>query len=1230
MLDAAKESWKDALTLGNIHGIRNAQASVLAPTGCLVGGSLVATERGLVRLNSLGDPAGEQWQDLDLQVSTDEGPRQATKFYVNGLESVVTVDTARGYRIKGTPRHRIKVVQPDGAWVWKRFEEIQPGDTVPLQLDQLIGQPQKVNLPPLAESYWTGERHAMAPRQLTPELAEFVGYFMGDGSLHAKGIRLCVADGDFDVVERLSQLGKQLFNLQAHTSQQQGYTEVAFHSVRLVEWWEACGFAKHEPQPGHTGKGWHPHIPDAVLHSNDHEVYGAFLRGLFEADGTVTQGYPTWSTTSLEFSRDVQSLLLALGYPTTRKIDTTGWGQSDLAVLRLLNTGYNEDWLHAIGFISDRKNAAVEIKDSQQSARKDHIPVTRELIDRVAPDNDRFRKVLLMGLNRSNSVSRRIAMEVYFETGDPELGRLLGFFYDTVASAELGEDELTYDLSVPDNVTYVANGFVSHNTIGLMMDCDTTGIEPDLGLVKSKKLVGGGSMRIVNRTVPAALQQLGYQDEQIEAIVAYIDEHATIEGAPAFKEEHLPVFDCAMGERSISAMGHVRMMAAVQPFISGAISKCVVGDTLLATEDGLVRIESLHRGEAADSFRDEIIEVASLGGTQKTDAFYYGGRRKVRKLVLRSGHTVTGTENHRVMVATEVGPVWRYLDEIEPGEYVAMQYGSELWSPIAARFDDFFPSAPYGSQKRVTLPEEMTQELAFLLGTYAAEGHTHRPTWTVTITNSVDTVLERVAAAWESQFGVKAKIVRDEGKCLGVVVSSKTIVEFLEYLGCGSRASEKRIPNQVLRSPRKTVLSFLQGLFLEAYASVTSMPKLAICLDAPKLLDDLQAVLTNLGVVNGRISKYDWKYDKTFDEVYAAGSHAGRLADLVPFMEPEKAARAAELPRVASPHETADVIPGIRGRELYDLIPKGRSGRNGRGSGKAAQWRFLLDQRTRHVSRATVERLAADGVQLPTWLQSVLDDDLHFSPVADIDDAGEQDVYDISVPATHAFVGNGIVNHNTVNLPESATVEDVEEMYIEGWRLGLKAIAIYRDNCKTGQPLSLAKKKAAAASVSGTAVASATTEAAAAQGIVRRRLPKQRPSQTISFQVGDAEGYLTAGEYPGDGLGEIFVKLGKQGSTLSGVMDAFAISVSLGLQYGVPLETYVSKLMNMRFEPAGMTDDSEVKFATSIVDYIFRRLAIEYLPAEKRQQLGIYTLEERSASLDAGGYPPVPAPTEAA
>ncbi len=132
---------------------------------------------------------------------------------------------------------------------------------------------------------------------------------------------------------------------------------------------------------------------------------------------------------------------------------------------------------------------------------------------------------------------------------------------------------------------------------------------------------------------------------------------------------------------------------------------------------------------------------------------------------------------------------------------------------------------------------------------------------------------------------------------------------------------------------------------------------------------------------------------------------------------------------------------------------------------------------------------------------------------------------------------------------------------------------------------------------------------------MRKRLPKKRPSQTVSFTVGGAEGYLHAGSYPDDGLGEIFVKLGKQGSTLAGVMDAFSMSISVGLQYGIPLEFYVSKFMNLRFEPAGMTDDPDVRIATSVLDYLFRRLALDHLPYDKRAQLGVFTADERSAQV---------------
>ena len=216
--------------------------------------------------------------------------------------------------------------------------------------------------------------------------------------------------------------------------------------------------------------------------------------------------------------------------------------------------------------------------------------------------------------------------------------------------------------------------------------------------------------------------------------------------------------------------------------------------------------------------------------------------------------------------------------------------------------------------------------------------------------------------------------------------------------------------------------------------------------------------------------------------------------------------------------------------------------------------------------------------------------------------------------AVQPFLSGSI--SKTVNMPESATVEDVEQIYFEGWQLGLKALAIYRDNCKVGQPLS-AKKKSE--TVQQEAAPVPTTLAVAPEPHehrpVRRRLPKTRSATVTRFDVAGAEGYMTASTYPDDGVGEVFLKLGKQGSTLAGVMDAFSMAISVGLQYGIPLESYVAKFTNMRFDPAGMTDDPDIRIATSMMDYIFRRLALDHLPYDQRVELGILSAAERAAQL---------------
>ncbi|MEK6958074.1 MAG: LAGLIDADG family homing endonuclease, partial [archaeon] len=670
LVQAARVAWDRALTLGEKHGFRNAQVTVIAPTGCLTGNSLVSTENGLVRLKTLGNTNGNQWQYTAFKVMTDEGPRQATKFYINGLAKTRKITTSSGYEICGTENHRIKTVDScTKKFIWKKFSEVKEGDVVPLALNTLFGAPKEVLLPPKPELHWNSDFELKTPQKMAEQLAQIVGYFMGDGSLHSKGLRFCVSNEDEDVVEHLKAAIKETFNLNAKITQCQGYKEVAVNSVPLTLWWDACGFSKQKPTEHHSGKGYTPHIPDSILYSNDKKSYSAFLRGLFEADGTITQGAPAFSTANKEFSMEIKTLLLCLGYPTTTKIDISEWGKSELYVSRLKNISYNAKFKEEIGFMGKRKTSKILLERSQQSGKNDYIYLENDLVNEVISAKNSS-NALTLSLKRHDAVSRERAQQIYQQTNSQKLLKALQFFYDKVEISTEAEIMPTYDLSVPENVTYIANGFISHNTIGLVMDCDTTGVEPDFAMVKFKKLAGGGYFKMANQSVPMALRKLGYREKQIDEIIRYVKGRGTlngapainsvgllekgfneekiaviesqlqnvfelkfalnkwalgeefctnelgftsaqlnsadfdmlrelgytkeeiekandyvcgtmtIEGAPHLKEEHYPVFDCASkcgktGQRFIHHMGHIRMLAAVQPFISGAISKTI-------------------------------------------------------------------------------------------------------------------------------------------------------------------------------------------------------------------------------------------------------------------------------------------------------------------------------------------------------------------------------------------------------------------------------------------------------------------------------------------------------------------------------------------------------------------------------------------------------------------------------------------------------------------------------
>jgi ribonucleoside-diphosphate reductase alpha chain len=525
---AAKAAWKKALADAKEYGVRNAQASVAAPTGCLIPSTLVATDRGLIRLGGLGDKHGDQWQDVDFQVQTDQGPKQATKFFINGEVEVARVKTKNGYEILGTPEHQIKIIDQNGDWVWTKIADVQAGSKLPIMLNNLIGNPREVDLSQITLSAEHGERRdnsipmVQPPKAVTADLSELVGFYYGSQSNYlGSRVNILVDAQDQQLQTKISALIESLFSDRPVSTE-------CFHDPSKIElsvpgqwadkWWREAGFNNLRISPA------------KIRRTNNQEIYAAFLRGFWQA-GRVDKIGLVVKTEEKELANDIRSMMLTVGIPTSTVLnDQNGKPEYEIRPLDA-----------AVGKFTEKIGALTETR-----------------------------------INNLKEIAT--LQKTSFGVED--------FFEDEIVSAELAYKSETYDLSVPENVTYVANGIVSHNTISFLMDADTTGIEPDFSLIKHKTLAGGGSLQIVNRTVPEALRRMGLNQKQIDESIAYIEEEITREdgsqgprghlhGAKHVTENQARVFDCAVGEHAIDYHAHLKMMAAAQPFLSGAISKTV-------------------------------------------------------------------------------------------------------------------------------------------------------------------------------------------------------------------------------------------------------------------------------------------------------------------------------------------------------------------------------------------------------------------------------------------------------------------------------------------------------------------------------------------------------------------------------------------------------------------------------------------------------------------------------
>ncbi len=1252
---SSKESLKGGGTAsGPVSFMRGADASA-GTIKCLHRDTPIVTGNGLKAVAAVqpGD-----------QVLTRFGFRRVGAVHDNGVKALMRVRTELGDEVLCTPEHRFRVRGRDGD-VWREAKDLQSDDHVLIDLSAT----QHGSLQAL-ETVQPGHHNEIAhslPAVLDEAFALWLGWVYGDGSVterkSAKFIALQVGDADPELLGRYTALTRTIFGDQAHifanrhADRPDASASIRFCSSQVIRFLERNGLRK--------GKAAEIRVPEKVW-SSPASVRAAFLSGLFEADGHVGNGYPTLSTVSRGLAQDVHRLLLSVGIPSRISQITdrsNAHGSSPVLTVRVLGGEGVNRFAKLVGFLSERKSQALDVTVAHKSVSPYEtswvLPhVENELGDAWLRGDRHIKRALApyarYGQLRGLSLPRaRWLLERYPEAlADTSLRRFAegSDFYARVTVESAG-DGPTFDLTVEDVHEYLVHNIVTHNSGGktrraakmVILDVDHPDVEEFIWCKcreeqKARALREAGFDMDLDGKDSASVQyqnannSVRATDAFMHAVEAGADfalktvttdeTTKTIGARELFRQIAQAAWECADPGMQYDTTINDWHTTPNAGRINGSNPCCFVGETLVETVEGPVPFELLEKraraGESLPKVRTFDLTTGSHTIGEITDVWVAGHTDALVQVQTAHGLSLYCTPDHRFLCrdgsyveAREltIGTALRAVsdDGRDVGDWVLSVTPVE-GDPVAVydlEVSDTHNFAVLGDRaiedgigvlvhnsEYMHLDNSACNLASLNLRRFEADGVFDVDAFrhAVEIVFTAQEIIVGNSSYPTERIGENARAYRQLG--LGYAnLGSLLMSQGLAYDSDEGRAWASAITALMTGHAYRTSAEVAKAVGPFAGFAADRDGMLRILRKHRDALTGIDTVLAPGNILAA--ARASWN-----DAVELGNQHGVRNAQstvIAPtgtiafLMDCDTTGIEPDLGLVKS----KKLVGGGSMRIVNQTVPVGLR----RLGYQAEQIEAIVAYIDEH---ATIEGAPAFR---PEHL-SVFDCAM-----------GERSIAPMGhlrmMAAAQPWISGAI--SKTVNLPESATVEDVESIFMEGWKLGLKAIAIYRDNCKVAQPLSIAKKEAPAATVE---------EAALQHGMVRRRLPKQRPSQTISFQVGDAEGYLTAGEYPGDGLGEIFVKLGKQGSTLSGVMDALAISVSLGLQYGVPLEAYVRKFTNMRFEPGGLTDDPEVRFASSLVDYIFRRLALEYLPIDKRQELGIFTMEERTASLDAGYSPP--------
>ena len=584
--DSYKESveklWNQVVERASKHGVANSQATVIAPTGCLVPSTLVVTSDGLVKLGEVSRkfPKEKAWADIDTEIVQEFGPQKATKLFNNGYAQTIKVTTGFGYEIEGTRNHKIRVVDQDtGDYIWKELQEVEPGDSVVLRRGGL--KEVKKDKEELKLRY--------KPKFIREDEAVILGMLAAGGKISGDKVVFSIrkTEDSREVNRFITAFSTANWKTVPYTRN----TNENTYSLVIENKSAARWFSQFPELTRHRTR---VEIPKLIATANP-DILASFLSGITEACGVLAN---TNSSTkplriSVYFKKDreilakqYQTALLALGVVSDR--EAVKLNRKKFWKVTVANSASIVSFFDNVGLVTPHRKAAL-LKEATRikEANKARAYLGEELFNRpiiktILTEGVEELDVKTMSVLRTRYEEGRLPLPTLWSVAssaaaltETNVAVLAGFgeriLFDRVVEVEETEGvKVTVDIEVPKNNTYVANGFIVHNTISFMMDAETTGIEPLLGLQVYKNLSGGGTIRLTSSVVEKTLRSLGYGEEVFE----YLSKHGHLKGSPV-KEEHLPIFDTAFGPggTSIHYMGHLKMLAAVQPLVSGSISK---------------------------------------------------------------------------------------------------------------------------------------------------------------------------------------------------------------------------------------------------------------------------------------------------------------------------------------------------------------------------------------------------------------------------------------------------------------------------------------------------------------------------------------------------------------------------------------------------------------------------------------------------------------------------------